>query len=69
MRNVIKILTRAGRDSDVWPVALLLFAVVVPAVCLLWFMNVAMGNERLAARQKWADIYRPQLLSAQKGLE
>lgn len=69
MRNVIKILTRAGRDSDVWPVALLLFAVVVPAVCLLWFMNVAMRNERLAARQKWADIYRPQLLSAQKGLE
>ena len=69
MRNVIRLLTRAGRDSDVWPVALLLFAVVVPAICLLWFMNAAVRNERLAARQRWAEDFRPQLLSVQVHLE
>src|SRR5688572_3176491 len=69
MRNLIRTLMRAGRDSDVWPVALLLFAVLVPAVCLLWFMNAAMANERLAARQKLAESYRAQLLSAQTRLE
>src|SRR5881296_1926779 len=37
---------RAGQDSDIWPVVLLLFAVLVPAVCLLWFMAAAMRNER-----------------------
>jgi signal transduction histidine kinase len=65
MRKAIKILTRAGRDSDVWPVALLLIAVVVPALCLLWFMNAAVRNERLATRQKAADLFRSQLLSVQ----
>ncbi len=69
LRNWIRTLARAGRDSDVWPVALLLFAVLIPAVCLLWFMNAAMRNERLATRQKWAEIFRPQLLSIQKGVE
>ena len=69
MTHLIRTLKRAGRDSDVWPVALLLFAVLAPALCLLWFMSAAMRNERLAARQKWADLYRPQLLSVQKGLE
>src|SRR5688572_20708500 len=69
MRNLIRTLMRAGRDSDVWPVALLLFAVVVPAVSLLWFMNAAMRNERLATRQKWAEIFRPQLLSSQAYLD
>jgi signal transduction histidine kinase len=48
---------------------LLLFAVVVPAICLLWFMGAAMRNERLAARQKLADVYRRQLLSSQARLE
>jgi two-component system, OmpR family, phosphate regulon sensor histidine kinase PhoR len=68
MRSMLKILRRAGRDSDVWPVALLLFAVLVPAVCLLWFMNAAMQNERLAGQQKLADSYRAQLLSLQARL-
>lgn len=49
--------------------ALLLFAVVVPAVCLVWFMNAAMQNERLAARQKLAELYRAQLSSVQVQLE
>ncbi|HKQ40826.1 MAG TPA: HAMP domain-containing sensor histidine kinase [Verrucomicrobiae bacterium] len=69
MRKLIRVLIRTGRHSDVWPVALLLFAVVVPAICLLWFMTAAMRNERLAAREKWADLFRPQLLSLQEALK
>ena len=60
---------RTGRDSDVWPVALLLFAVLVPAACLLWFMSAAMRNERLAAQQKLADAYRAQLSTSKQRLQ
>lgn len=48
--------------------ALLLFAVLAPAVCLLWFTGAAMRNERLAARQKLADAYRVQLSASQARL-
>ncbi len=48
---------------------LLLFAVLVPAVCLLWFMGAAMRNEHFAARQTLADIYRGQLSSSQARLD
>jgi len=48
---------------------LLLFAVLVPAVCLLWFMGAAMRNERLASRQKLADAYRGQLSLSQARIE
>jgi len=48
---------------------LLLLAVLVPAVCLLWFMGAAMRNERLAARQKLADAYRVQLSASQTRLQ
>jgi len=60
---------RASQKSDVWPVVLVLFAVLAPAVCLLWFMAAAMRNERFAARQKLADVYRGQLSSSQARLE
>jgi signal transduction histidine kinase len=58
----------AGHGGDVWPVALLLAAVLVPAMCLLWFMAAAMRNERLAARQKLTDAYRGQLGFARERL-
>jgi signal transduction histidine kinase len=47
----------AGRPSGLWLMLLLLLAALVPSVCLLWFMNQAVRNERLAARQKLADAY------------
>src|SRR5437867_9481204 len=71
MRNILKLartFIRGGQDSDVWPVVLLLFAVLVPAVCLLWFMEAAMRNERLAVRQKLADVYRVRLSASQMRL-
>jgi signal transduction histidine kinase len=53
----------------VWPVVLLLFAVLVPAVSLLWFMSAAMRNERFAARQTLTDVHRSQLIAVRARLE
>jgi signal transduction histidine kinase len=44
---------------------LLLAAVLVPAVCVLWFMSAAMRNERYAARERLANVYRAQLSGLQ----
>lgn len=57
---------RAGRltgsELRLWSVLLALFlAILVPTGCVLWFMSKAMGNERLAVRQKLAEAYRGQL--------
>jgi len=62
-------LARAGRDRDVWPVALVWLAVLVPTVCLLWFMSAAMRNERLAVREKLVEVYRAQLAASQTRLQ
>lgn len=43
-------------DQMRWVVALLATAVILPTVCLLWFMTQAVRNERLAVRQKLLDI-------------
>ncbi len=50
----------ADRGSGVWLVLfMLLAAVVVPTACVLWFMNAAVRNERLAVRQKLQDVLEP----------
>jgi signal transduction histidine kinase len=50
-------------------VLLLLLVVLVPSICVLWFMNRAVKNERLAVRQKLIDVYRGQLSVVQDRLE
>ena len=40
---------------------LLAIAVILPTVCLLWFMSQAVRNERLAVRQKLTDVYQQRL--------
>ena len=40
-----------------WVILLLAVAVILPTVCLLWFMTQAVRNERLAVRQKLIDVY------------
>ena len=40
-----------------WVILLLAAAVILPTVCLLWFMNQAVKNERLAVRQKLVNLY------------
>jgi signal transduction histidine kinase len=49
--------------------ALLVTIVIVPTACLLWFLNQAVQNERLAVRQRLLAIYRSQLTSVQEKLE
>src|ERR1035441_10180351 len=59
----------AGRPSGSGLMLMLLLAMLVPSVCLLWFMNQAVHNERLAVRQKLADAYRVNLSLVQNQLE
>ncbi len=60
----------AGQGRGLWPVLLvLLLAVIVPTACVLWFMNAAMRNERLAVRQKLTNIYRQRAADARVALE
>ncbi|HML74292.1 MAG TPA: ATP-binding protein [Anaerohalosphaeraceae bacterium] len=47
-----------------WVVSLLAAAVILPTVCLLWFMTAAVRNERLAMRQKLSEIYQKRLETA-----
>ncbi len=50
-----------GRNQLQWVVLLLAAAVVLPTVCLLWFMSQAVKNERLVVRQKMMDVYEGQM--------
>jgi hypothetical protein len=40
---------------------LLLIGVLTPTACVLWFMNVAVNNQRAASRRTLAEAYRGQL--------
>ena len=52
----------AGRDRGRWLVPLfLLIGVLAPTACVLWFLNVAVDNQRDASRRKLSDAYRGQL--------
>ncbi|MFC1603409.1 sensor histidine kinase [Planctomycetota bacterium] len=50
-----------GNNQLWWVVLLLAIAVVLPTMCLLWFMSQAVKNERLAVKQKLTDIYQQRL--------
>ena len=53
-----------------WPVLLVLMAaVLVPTACVLWFMNAAMRNERLAVQQRLGEVYRRHLLDIRDELD
>lgn len=47
-----------------WVILLLAIAVVLPTVCLLWFISQAVKNERLAVRQKLVTVYEGKLAEA-----
>jgi signal transduction histidine kinase len=59
----------ARNDQLWWVVLLLAIAVILPTVCLLWFMNQAVRNDRLAVRQKLTDIYQLRLDTLSKSLD
>jgi signal transduction histidine kinase len=51
----------AGYNQLRWVVLLLAIAVILPTVCLLWFMSQGVRNVRLAVRQKLTDVYKQRL--------
>ena len=51
-----------GHDMRLWPMlSLLSIVVLVPTACLLWFMDRAIENERLAMRKTLEDAYLREL--------
>lgn len=50
-----------GNNQLWWVVLLLAVAVILPTICLLWFMSQAVKNERLAVQQKLTDVYRQRM--------
>jgi signal transduction histidine kinase len=59
----------AGQNQLRWVVLLLAVAVILPTVCLLWFMSHAVRNERLAVKQKLNDVYQQRLSSLSQRLD
>jgi hypothetical protein len=59
----------AGTDRQLrWVILLLVIAVILPTVCLLWFMTQAVRNERLAVRQKLMDVCNDRVADARNSL-
>ncbi len=58
----------SARRNGLGLALLLVIVVLVPSVCLLWFMKQAVANERLAVQQRLADAYRGYLALAQERL-
>jgi signal transduction histidine kinase len=58
-----------GQNQLRWVVLLLAIAVILPTVCLLWFMSHAVRNERLAVKQKLTDVYQQRLNSLSQRLD
>jgi signal transduction histidine kinase len=53
---------RAGSGKRPWLVIIIvIIGVMAPTAGILWFMNEAMQNERLAVRQRLAEAYQSQL--------
>jgi len=50
-----------GNDRMRWVMLLFAVAVILPTVCLLWFMTQAVRNERLAIREKLLTVYKGNL--------
>lgn len=63
-----KLALSVSRAQAFWLTLLLFLAVLVSSVCLLWFLNQAINNERLAIRQRLADACQGQLALARERL-
>lgn len=63
MRSLTKAMRgiNPGYGQFRWVVLLLAVAVVLPTLCLLWFMNEVVKNERLAVRQRLTSVYKAKL--------
>ncbi|MDD5459931.1 MAG: hypothetical protein PHF37_11130 [Phycisphaerae bacterium] len=59
----------SGSGQLRWVILLLVIAVVLPTVCLLWFMTAAVKNERLAVRQKLVDVCNDRIKDCREELK
>jgi len=59
----------SGSNQLWWTVTLLSIAVVLPTICLLWFMTQAVRNERLAVKQKLTNAYEQRLENLSSGMD
>ena len=58
----------AGNHGTATTFAALVLVALVPAVCVLWFMALAMRNERLAVQDRLTDVYLTHVASLQRQL-
>lgn len=65
-RNIAR---RVGRARGAGLTVLVALVVLAPSIGLLWFMNRAVRNERLAVRQKLVEAYRGHLAPARERSE
>ncbi len=57
------------QGREIWPIlGLFLLAILVPTVCLLWFMTEAVRNERMAVQQKVSEMYGSHLNALQQAI-
>jgi len=68
-RALRKFAAGTSRPGSGWLTLLLLLAVLVPSVCLLWFMNQAVRNEKAAVRQELMEVSRDRLTFVQGTME
>ena len=58
-----------GKNSLWYMLFLLIAVVIIPTVCLLWFMNRAMENDKYAVQKKLEEAYEDHLINARKKLD
>jgi signal transduction histidine kinase len=63
---VIKSVKNLEKDRMQWVILLLAGAVILPTICLLWFMTQAVKNERFAVRQRILNFYDEKLSNTVK---
>ena len=59
---------RSDSHGPASTIAALVLVALVPAVCILWFMTVAMRNERLAVHEQLSGVYQSHLSSVERDL-
>lgn len=54
------------RKKQIWVMmSMLMLVIIIPTICLLWFVSEAVRNERMAMRQRVTELYKARLESLQ----
>src|SRR4030095_6098757 len=60
---------RIGLDGGAWLFVLLALLTLLPAACVLWFMNDALARESAAAPPRGGELYRGHLRRVRSRLD